>query len=119
MGVELGWLCAEKGFNVAQALAIGQPRKGNGAILFGTTEVAHYTFAAITGHTADKRGPRGKIHQLRRQQLTSVGRRLQRRSLEQASQRLQIVTTQTQLLPRLDGCSERVSCSPDSSEINH
>jgi len=82
-GVELGGLCAETGFDVAQALAIGQLRKGHGAELFGATEVAHPAVAAIPSHTAGKRGPGKKIHQLRKQQLASVHRCLQRTSLNQ------------------------------------
>ena len=96
-GVELGGLCAETGFDVAQALAIGQLGKGHGAELFGATEVAHPAVAAIPSHTAGKRGPGKKIHQLRKQQLASVHRCLQRTSLEPASRQLQIDTTQKQL----------------------
>jgi len=39
-GIELGGLCAETGFDVAQALAIGQLGKVHGADLFGASEVA-------------------------------------------------------------------------------
>ena len=96
-GIELGGLCAETSFDVAQTLAIGQLRKGHGAELFGTTEAAHPVVAAITGHTAGKRGPGKKIHQLRKQQFARVHRRLQRTSLDPASRQFQIDTTQKQL----------------------
>ena len=95
-GVELGWLCIETCFDVAQTLAIGQLGKGHGAELFGATEAAHPAVAAITGHAAGKRGPGKKIHQLRKQQLASVHRRLQKNFLVSASRQFQIDTTQKQ-----------------------
>jgi hypothetical protein len=49
---------------------------------------------AITGHAAGKRSPGKKIHQLRKQQLASVHRRLQKNSLVSASRQFQIDTTQ-------------------------
>ena len=98
-GIELGRLRAQTGFDVAQALAIGQLGKGHGAELFGATEAAHPAVAAITGHTAGKRSPGKEVHQLREQQLASVHRRLQRQSLESASRQFQIDTTQKRLQP--------------------
>jgi len=47
-GIELGGLCAETGFDVAQTLAIGQLGKGHGAELLGATEAAHPVVTAIT-----------------------------------------------------------------------
>jgi hypothetical protein len=61
----------------------GTMRIGHGAKLLGATEAAHPAVAAITGHAAGKRGPGKEIHQLRKQQLASVHRRLQRQSLDQ------------------------------------
>src|ERR1019366_7313687 len=78
--VELGGLCGETCFDVAQALAIGQLGKCHGAELLGTSETAHPAVSAITGHTAGKRGPGKEIHQLRKQQLASVQCRLDRKS---------------------------------------
>jgi hypothetical protein len=49
--------------------------------------------AIITSNTAGKRSPGKEIHQLRKQQLASVHRRLQRQSLESASRQFQIDTT--------------------------
>ena len=94
--VELGWLGAETCFDVPQTLAISQLGKGHGAELFGATEVAHSAVTAIAGHTAGERSPGKKIHQLRKQQLASVQRCLQKDSLEPASRQFQIDTTQKQ-----------------------
>ena len=47
--IELGGLCAQTSFNVAQTFAIVKRGKGNGAELLGATEVAHSAVAAITG----------------------------------------------------------------------
>jgi hypothetical protein len=52
--------------------------------------------AAKAGHTAGKRSPGNKIHQLRKQQLASIQCRLQREPLESASRQFQIDTTQKQ-----------------------
>jgi hypothetical protein len=93
-GIKLGRLSAQAGFDVTQALAIGQLGKGHGTELLGATEVAHPAVAAITSHNAGKRSPRKEVHQLREQQLASVHRCLQRRSLESASRHYQIDTTQ-------------------------
>jgi hypothetical protein len=54
---------------------------------------AHLVVAIITSNTAGKRSPGKEIHQLRKQQLASVHRRLQRQSLESASRQFQIDTT--------------------------
>jgi hypothetical protein len=80
-------------YRADSTLAIGQLGKGHGAELFSATEVAHPAVAAITGHTAGKRGPGKKIHQLRKQQLASVHRCLQKQSLGTASRQFQIDTT--------------------------
>jgi hypothetical protein len=72
--------------------------KGQGAELLSAT-VARPVIASIAGHAAGKRGPGKEIHQLRKQQLASVHRRLQRTSLEPASRQFQIDTTQKCLQP--------------------
>lgn len=91
--VELGGQSTQTGFDVAQALPLGQLGKSHGAELLGATEAAHPAVTAVTSHTAGKRSPGQEIDQLREQQLTSVHRRLQKTSLESASRQLQIDTT--------------------------
>jgi hypothetical protein len=98
-GIELGRLCVETSFDVAQALAIGQLSKSHGAELFGATEIAHPAVSAITGYAAGKRSPGKEIHQLREQHLASVHRRLQKTSLESASRQFQIDTTRKRPQP--------------------
>jgi len=50
--------------------------------------------AAVGSNVTGKRSPRKKIHQLRKQELARVHRRLQRESLEAASGQFQIDTTE-------------------------
>jgi len=73
----------------------GQLCKSHDAELLGTTEATHPTIAAVTSHTAGKRTPGKKVHQLREQQLASVHRRLQKASLKSASRQFQIDTPNT------------------------
>ena len=93
-GKKLVRLRVQAGFDVAQTLAISQLGKGHGTKLLGASEGANSAVAAVTSHTAGKRGPGKKIHQLRKQQLASVQSRLQKRSLDTASRQFQIDTTQ-------------------------
>jgi hypothetical protein len=95
-GINLVGLRVQTCLDVPQTLAIGQLRKSHGAILLGTTEPAHTMVAAITGDAASKRSPGNAIHQLRKQQLARVHRRLQRESLESASRQFQIDPAQKQ-----------------------
>jgi len=53
-GVELVRQRTETGFDVTQAFAIGQLDKSHGTELLGTTEAAHPTVAAVTGHTGSR-----------------------------------------------------------------
>ena len=91
-GVELIGLRVQARFDVAQALAISQLRERHGAVLLGASQGAHATITVV-GHTACKRSPGDEIHQLSKQQLVCVHRRLQRKSLESASRQFQIDTT--------------------------
>jgi len=70
--IELGGLRAQAGFDVAQALPIGQLREGKTQKLVQTTEAAHVEVAAILRHQTTKRVPRRKRHHLRKHELASV-----------------------------------------------
>jgi hypothetical protein len=89
----LGMVAPQAGFDIAQALAIGPLRKSHSPKRLGATEAPHAAIAAITGHAAGKRGPRKKIHPLRKQHLADVSRCLQSKSLETESDPIQIDTT--------------------------
>jgi len=74
--VELGRVRTQTGFDVAQALAVGQLRKRHAAELARATEFAHPTIAAVALDDAPEGLPRQMLHQLREHQLAYVhGRR--------------------------------------------
>ena len=67
--VEFGLLCAQTGFDVAQALSIGQLREGHAQELIQTRERLHLKFALIARHTTAKCAQRQMPHQLRKYQV--------------------------------------------------
>jgi len=69
-------LCAEAGFDVAQALPVGQLGEDHTRKLVETSEGAHVEVAAILGHQPAKRMPRDKLHQLGEHKLADMHSRL-------------------------------------------
>ena len=74
--VELRGLRRQTGFDVAQALAVGQLREGHRSVLLGTGQRPHPAVAAIAPDNPRKGAPRQKIHDLREQRLADVHRRI-------------------------------------------
>lgn len=70
--VELRCLAAQAGFNVAQALPVGQLREGHAQILVETGEVLDLVLAAVACDTATKRGQRQMRHDLRKNEFARV-----------------------------------------------
>jgi hypothetical protein len=70
--VELAGVSCQTDLDVAQALAVGQLRKGHDAKLLGATETARPVIAAVAIHDAMEVFPRQKIHDLREQGLADV-----------------------------------------------
>jgi hypothetical protein len=70
--VEFVRLGRQAGFDVTQALPIGQLREGHGPELLGARQRTHRAVATITADDPRKRAPRQEIHQLREQCLAGV-----------------------------------------------
>src|SRR5215831_14710692 len=62
--IELGRLCVQTSFNIAQALAIRHLREGHRAKLLGATKFAHTNVAAVLRNQTIKTRPRNEIHDL-------------------------------------------------------
>jgi len=70
--IELGRLRREADLDVAQALAVGQLRKGHDAKLFGAGQRLHVAIAVAPIDDAMEGLPRQEVHQLREQRLACV-----------------------------------------------
>ncbi len=70
--VQLRLIRQQTGFDVAQALAVGQLGKGHGAELLCATQTAHSGISTIAIHDARKAGPWNVLHDLREQRLARV-----------------------------------------------
>ena len=70
--VQLGVIGQQTGFDVAQALAVGQLGEGHGAELLGAAQAAYSGIATITRHDSRKAGPGHKLHELREQGLAQI-----------------------------------------------
>lgn len=70
--IELGSLRPQAGFDVAQALAIGELRERRAAQLIGAAELADSMLAAVALDNAPEALPRKMIHQLGEYQFASV-----------------------------------------------
>jgi hypothetical protein len=70
--MEFGGWHRQAGFDVSQALALGQLGKRQNAKVFGTRKRADTVIITITRDDAAERCPRQKIHQLRKQGLSGV-----------------------------------------------
>ena len=70
--VELGRLCRETNFDVAQALPIGQLGEGHHAELLGARHRLHVAVAIAAIDDAMERLPGKEVHQLREQRLACV-----------------------------------------------
>ena len=74
--IELGRLCAEAGFDVAQTLPVGKLGEGHAQELIETAEAADVEIAVILRDQAAKGVPRCVLHHLREHVLASVHRYL-------------------------------------------
>ena len=70
--VKLTGLSRQTHFDIAQAFAVGQLRKGHDAKLLGATEAARPVIAAVSIDDAMEGLPRQKVHDLRKQGLAEV-----------------------------------------------
>jgi len=70
--VELGRLRRQAGFNVAQAFAVSNLRKGHHPQLLGGVERSHPLVRAVARNDSMKGLSRQKIHDLRKQRLADV-----------------------------------------------
>ena len=70
--VELGGLCRQTDFYIAQTLALGQLREGHHPELIGTGKRLHIPVATMSLDDARECSPRQKIHQLGEQRLADV-----------------------------------------------
>jgi hypothetical protein len=73
--VQLGCLTAQAGFDVAQALPIGQLGEGHAQVLVETGEVLDLVFPVVAGDTAAKGGQRQMRHDLREDEFARVHER--------------------------------------------
>src|SRR6516165_5149395 len=73
--VELGGLRSQTSFDVAQALAIRQLRKGHAQELIQATEAANVEAATVLLDQSPESVPRRELHHLGKDQLASVHRR--------------------------------------------
>src|SRR5271169_2826993 len=67
---------AATGFDVAQALPVGQLGERHGPIVLGAGQRPHPLIAIVPRHNPRERAPRQKIHQLGEKRLATVHRRL-------------------------------------------
>ncbi len=70
--VELGRLRRQTGFDIAQALAVGELRKGHHPELLAAGKRLHVAVSTTSLDDASESSPRQKIHQLNEQRLASV-----------------------------------------------
>lgn len=70
--VELPRLRTQATFDIPQALAVGQLRKGHAQELIQATESANVEIAAVLHHQPPKRMPRREYHHLREDELAGV-----------------------------------------------
>jgi len=70
--IEFRRLDRQAGFDIAQALPIGQLSKRHGSVLFAAGQRSHPMIAAVPRHNLHERRPRHKIHKLREQRLAGV-----------------------------------------------
>ena len=74
--IKLRRLCAQAGFDVAQALPVGKLGEGHAQELIETIEAADVEIAAILRDQSAKGVPRCVLHDLREHELASVHRHL-------------------------------------------
>ena len=74
--IELGRLCAQAGFDVAQTLPVGKLSEGHAQELIETAEAANVEIAVILRDQPAKGVPRCGLHDLREHELASVHRHL-------------------------------------------
>ena len=70
--VQLRLVGQQTGFDVTQALAVSQLRKGHGAELLWTAQAAHAGIATVACHDARQAGPGNEFHDLHEQRLAHV-----------------------------------------------
>lgn len=76
--IELAALRSRAGFDVAQALAIGQLREGHAQVLIEAREALDLVLGLVARDAATKRVQRQVLHQLRENRLARVHRRPRR-----------------------------------------
>jgi hypothetical protein len=74
--IELGWLCAQAGFDVAQTFPVSKLGKRHAQELIEAAEAADVEIAAILRDQPAKGVPRCVLHHLREHELASVHRYL-------------------------------------------
>jgi len=75
-GIKFRGLHRQAGFDVAQALPVGQLGERHGPIVLGAGQRPHPLIAIVPRHNPRERAPRQKIHQLGEKRLATVHRRL-------------------------------------------
>jgi hypothetical protein len=91
-GIKFRGLHRQAGFDVAQALPVGQLGERHGPIVLGAGQRPHPLIATVPRHNPRERAPRQKIHQLGEKRLATVHRRLLG-NLRKVPDRVQIDTT--------------------------
>jgi hypothetical protein len=91
-GIEFRDLHRQAGFDVAQALPVGQLSERHGSIMLGTRQRPHPMVATVPRDNPGEPAPRQKIHQLGEKRLATVHRRLLG-NLPEVPDRVQIDTT--------------------------